>query len=112
MTMLEELNATITACGLPVETGIFSGIPPDAYVVITPLTDTFATFADNQPQVDVQEVRLSLFVKGNYIKHRNAIVRALLGADFTITDRRFIEREDITGYFHVSIDAQKHYDWS
>ena len=110
MTMLEELNTLVTSCGLPVETGIFSGVPPDAYVVITPLTDTFATFADNRPQVDVQEARLSLFVKGNYIKHRNAIVRALLGADFTITDRRFIEYETDTKYYHYAIDLAIFYE--
>ena len=110
MTFLEELNMVIDGCGLPVETGVFSGTAPDAYVVITPLTDIFDCFADNRPQNDVQEARLSLYSKGNYIKHKNSIVRALLGADFTITDRRFIEREDDTGYFHYSVDAEKCYE--
>jgi len=110
MSLLEELNTIIDGCGLPVETGVFSEKAPDAYVVITPLTDMFGSFADNRPQAEVQEARLSLYSKGNYINHKNTIVRALLGADFTITDRRFIGREDDTGYFHYSVDAEKCYE--
>ena len=110
MSLLEELNSLIGACDLPVETGVFSGEAPDAYVVITPLSDTFGAFADNRPQADVQEARLSLYSKGNYIKHKNTIVRALLGADFTITDRCYIEREDDTGYHHYAVDAAKTYE--
>ncbi len=30
------------------------------------MTDTFEVFADNRPQVETREVRLSLFTKGNY----------------------------------------------
>ena len=109
MTFLEELNNIITACGLPVETGIFSGVPPDSYVVITPLSDSFAEFADNRPQSDIQEARLSLFTKGNYTKLKNAIVRALLDADFTITDRRYVEFEPDIGVHNYCVDAQKIY---
>ena len=110
MSLLEELNTIIDGCGLPVETGVFSEKASDAYVVITPLTDMFGAFADNRPQAEVQEARLSLYSNGNYIKHKNTIVRALLGADFTVTDRRFIGREDDTGYFHYSVDAEKCYE--
>ncbi len=107
MSMLEELNNLVTGCGLPVETGVFSDVAPDVYVVITPMSDTFDAFADNLPQADVQEARLSLFVKGSYTKQKNAIVRALLGAGFTVTDRRYVEREDDTGFFHYSVDVSK-----
>ena len=110
MSLLAELNSLITGCGLPVETGVFSDAAPDEYVVVTPLSDSFGAFADNLPQADIQEARLSLFVKGSYTKQKNAIVRALLGADFSITDRRFIEREDDTGYFHYAIDVAKTYE--
>gem|GEM_PF-74381 len=110
LSILEELNNLIDGCGFPVETGVFSGAAPDAYVVITPLSDTFGAFADNRPQAETQEARLSLYDKGNYTAKKNTIVRALLGADFIITDRRFIEREDDTGYFHYSVDAAKIYE--
>ena len=110
MSLLEELNTIIDGCGIPVETGVFSGSAPDAYVVITPLSDSFGAFADNRPQAEVSEARLSLYDKGNYTAKKNAIVRVLLGADFTITDRRFIEREDDTGYFHYVVDIEKCYE--
>ena len=110
MSLLEELNSLITGCGLPVETGVFSGAAPDAYMVITPLSDSFGLIADNRPQAEVQEARLSLYAKGNYTKHKNAAVRALLDADFTITDRRYIEYETDTSYHHYAIDVAKTYE--
>ncbi|HHW46957.1 MAG TPA: hypothetical protein GXX17_08685, partial [Clostridiales bacterium] len=64
MSILSDLNSLLDTLGIPVETGVFSGVPPDEYLVITPMTDTFEVFADNRPQVETQEVRLSLFIKG------------------------------------------------
>ena len=110
MSFLEELTHIVDGCGLPVETGVFSETAPDAYVVITPMADIFGPYADNQPQAETQEARLSLYMKGNYIAQKNSIVRALLGAGFTITNRRFIEREDDTGFFHYAIDVAKNYE--
>jgi hypothetical protein len=110
MTFLEEINALVAACGLPVETGIFSGVPPDEYVVITPLSDSFENYADNRPGADIQEARLSLFTKGNYNVKKNALVRALLNADFTVTDRRYIEDETDTKLHHIAVDCGKIYN--
>ena len=84
MSVTSELNAVVDSCGLPVETGVFSDLPPDEYVVVTPLMDHFELFADNKPGMDVQETRLSLFSKGNYLERKNALIRALLAADFTL----------------------------
>jgi len=108
MSILAELNTLITDLGLPVEVGVFSGVPPNEYCVLTPMTEDFAYHADNRPQVDVSEVRISLFSKGNYTKRKRRIVRALLAADFTITARRYITHEDDTGYHHLAIDVQKY----
>ncbi len=110
MSILSELNSLLDGLGIPIETGVFSGVPPDEYLVITPMTDTFEVFADNQPQVETQEVRLSLFIKGNYTTRKNEIVNTLLQADFTITDRRYIGHEDDTGYHHYAIDVAKEYE--
>jgi hypothetical protein len=65
VTFLQELTAIITGLGLPVETGVFSGKAPPEYVGITPLADTFALHADNRPQQETQEARLSLYAQGN-----------------------------------------------
>ena len=109
MNILEELNTLLTPV-LPVETGVFSGVPPDKYLVLTPMTDEFLLFGDNQPLIDVSEVRISLFSKGNYLPRKRQIISALLGAEFTITDRRYIGHEDDTGYHHYAIDVAKHYE--
>ena len=61
MSLLSELNTIAESCGVPVETGVFSDAAPDTYLVLTPLSDSFDLHADNQPSIDVQEVRLSLF---------------------------------------------------
>ena len=111
MTFLEELDTLITGLGLPVETGVFSGKAPEEYVVVTPLADVFELHADNCPQFETQEARLSLFSKGNYIKRKNMIVRALLAAEFTITARLYVGHEDDTGYHSYAIDVAKNYEF-
>lgn len=109
MSLLEDLNTCLLPLEIPIETGVFSESPPDEYLVITPLVDSFGLHADNAPLYDVQEARLSLFTKGSYTKRKNAIIRALLGADFYISDRRYIGHEDDTGFHHYAIDVAKHY---
>ena len=110
MNLLTELNAILETLGVPVETGVFSGKAPDEYIVIIPLADTFELHADNQPQAETQEARLSLFSIGNYLKRKNEIVRALLAADYTITSRLYVGHEDDTKYHLYNVDVSKHYE--
>ena len=110
MSILSELNVLCETANIPVETGVFSGVPPDEYLVLTPLTDTFTVFGDNKPLADINEVRISLFSKNNYLQRKNQLVRMLLQADFVITDRRYIGHEDDTGYHHYAIDVAKFYE--
>jgi len=109
MSILTELN-TLLSPVLPVETGVFSGVPPDEYLVFTPMTDEFALFGDNTPLFDISEVRISLFSKGNYLQRKRQITALLLGTEFTITERRYIGHEDDTGYHHYAIDVEKSYE--
>ena len=109
MSLLSELKIVIEAVGLPVETGVFSDEPPDEYVAVTPLADTYELHADNLPEYEIQKARLSLFSRGNYLKRKKQLSKALLAADFTITDRRYIGHEDDTGYHHYAIDVAKLY---
>ena len=110
MSILAELNKLFENLGLPVETGVFGDVAPNEYVVLTPLADTFPEFADNLPQYETQEVRISLFTKQNYLRRKNQIVRALVAADITITERLYVEHEDDTGYHHYAIDVAKLYE--
>lgn len=110
MTLLEILNSVLPDA-LPIETGVFSDTPPDTYAVLTPLSDTFEVHADNLPTAEVQEVRVSLFCKGNYTQLKNGIVKELLKAGLTITDRRYISHDDTTGHHNYCIDVAKEYDY-
>lgn len=110
MSVLSDINVTLEPLGIPLETGVFKDEAPDKYIVVVPMADSFELHADNTPEYDVQEARISLYAKGSYTKDKNAIVRALLGMDFTITDRRYIGYETETGYFHYNVDVAKHYE--
>ena len=110
MSLLAELNAIAKQGGIAVETGVFTDTPPDAYLVLTPMADSFGIHADNAPDIEIQEVRLSLFSKGSYTKLKNTLIRAILAAEITITDRRYVGHEDDTGYHNYAIDVAKHYE--
>ncbi len=109
MSILSELNTLLSPI-LPVETGVFSGVAPDEYLVLTPMTDEYALFGDDKPLVDISEVRISLFSKNNYQQRKRQIVAALLSAEFTITDRRYIGYESDSGYHHFVVDCGKCYE--
>ena len=110
MSLLTDLNTIAGRIGLPVETGVFSGIAPTEYLVLTPLSDSFDIHGDNTPGVDVQEVRISLFTKGSYTKWKNTLVRAILAADITITERRYVGHDGDTGYHNYAIDVANYYE--
>ena len=107
--ILSELTALVTGLGLPVETGVFSGKAPVEYVVLTPLVEDFALHCDDRPEYETQEVRLSLFCRGNYLTRKRQLVKAVLQAGFTITDRRYIGLETDTKYHHWGADIMQIY---
>ena len=110
MSLLSELKSIAENCGVQVETGVFSDTPPDEYIVLTPLADSFEMHCDNLPKYDIQAVRISIFSKGNYTALKCKLVTALLKADITITDRRYIGHENDTGYHHYAVDTAKSYE--
>ena len=110
MSLLSDLTAIAANAGIAVETGVFQDAAPEEYLVLTPLSDTFDIFADNDPSIDVQEVRVSLFTTGSYTKRKNALIRAFLAADLTITDRRYLGYDTETGYHNYAIDVANYYE--
>lgn len=110
MSILADIKQVVTSCGLKVETGVFKGKPPNEYVVVTPMRDSFGIYADNLPQYDVEEARLSLFVKGNYTGHKKKLRKMLRKEEFSITDGRYLGCESDTGFHHYAIDVAKHYE--
>ena len=110
MSILAESKTLLEPLGLPLATGVYKGEAAESYIVLVPLTDTYHLYADNNPNAEVQEVRISLFTKSNYKKITNQLVKLLLGADFTITDRRYIGYETETGYYHYVVEIEKNYE--
>ena len=110
MSILSELQETLEPLEIPIETGVFSEAAPEQYIVVIPLSDSFDLHADNAPEIDIQEARLSLYSQSSYTAVKNAVVRALLAADFTITARQYIGFETETGYHHYNVDVAKHYE--
>lgn len=110
MSVFSEIKSTLEPLKIPIETGVFSEEPPDEYIVIVSLSDSFNLFADNSPEVDISEVRLSIYSKHNYLKLKRTVEKLLMKSDFTITDRRYVEFEKETRYHHYAIDAAKSYE--
>lgn len=109
MSLLSELKDIAENCGVKVETGVFSDTPPDEYIVLTPLADSFEMHCDNLPEYEIQEVRISIFSKGNYTALKYKLTASIFKADISITDRRYIGHEDDTGYHHYAVDTAKTY---
>lgn len=109
MSLLPELKDIAENCGVKVETGVFSDAPPDEYIVLTPLADSFEMHCDNLPEYEIQEVRISIFSKGNYTALKYKLTASIFKADISIADRRYIGHEDDTCYHHYAIDTAKTY---
>ena len=109
MSLLLEITEIAKRLKIPASTAVYSGKPPDEYLVFTPLYDSFELHSDNKPEIDVQEARISLFSKGNYNQTKSKIIRDLISVDITITARKYVGHEDDTGYNHYAIDVVKEY---
>ena len=110
MSILSETKELLDSLNYPIATGVYKGTATDTYIVLIPLSDNFELHADNAPNAEVQELRISIFAKGNYRKLANQIVKKLLNAEFTITDRRYIGYETETDYFHYVVEIAKNYE--
>ncbi len=108
--ILKEIQTALQETHIPIETGTFKSKAPDEYIVITPLSDVFNLYADNLPQAEIQEARISLFSKHNYMASKEVIINKLLMLNFTITDRRYLGYEEDTFYHHFVIDVNKEYE--
>ena len=83
MSILSELKAALSPLEIPIKTGVFGKSPPDEYLVLTPITDNFDAFADDFPEYEVSEVRISIFAKSNYIELKSRITHILMGSGVT-----------------------------
>ena len=107
MSVLSELIGLLEPI-VPTYTSVYTGENTPKYAVLTPLVDSLEYFTDNKPNFLSEEVRVSLFVKGNYLQTKNRVIKALLREELDITDMRYVECEQDTGYHHYAIDVKKH----
>lgn len=104
--LLENISHIAKQLGLAYAVSCYTASPaPDTYLVFTPLTDSFDIFADNTPGIEIEQARISLFTKTNYLALRDQITKALISARLVITARRYIGYEADTGFHHYSIDV-------
>lgn len=82
MSLLSELSAIAKKLKIPAQTAVYSGKAPDEYLVFTPLYDSFELHADNAPNAEVQEVRISLFSKNNYSSNAHLGLISLVDIKF------------------------------
>lgn len=98
--------------------GILSGIDPavdvhrdfhrghgENYIVHEIIAETDAAYADDDPQEQIDSVRVHWFTKGNPTAVKKAIRRVLRENDFTIFFTEPIREAD-TGYHHIVIEAR------
>ena len=109
MSLLSEIKTIMETLNIPMETGGYTDPAPDRYVVLTPLADTYELFSDNHPQQNVEEVRIVLFDKGNYLAVKKQIEDACIARDVTITDRTYVGYDSEVGYHQYAIDVAQHY---
>ena len=110
MSIMSETISILETLSLPIETGHFSGVPEDEYLVMTPINDNLSNFSDDKPQNMIEEVRISLFSKKNYLNRRKQIINLLLAEGFVLSDCRYIGYEEDTKYHHYAIDVMKEYE--
>lgn len=87
--LLEKLISLFSQLDVPIETGIFSGQAPEQYIVLIPVTSTYELYADNLPKQDIEEVRISIYSKSNYLSIKRNLEKLLLVNGLTITERRY-----------------------
>ena len=110
MNILTEVKEVLTPLGIPIETGVFKSEAPETYIVLVPLSDSFPLNADDMPQTDEQELRITFFSKGNYITAKTRITAKLLKSEFTITERKYNGYDTGAGYHQYTIDVAKNYE--
>lgn len=109
MILLEKLIYLFSELDVPIETGIFSEQAPNQYIVLIPVKSTYELYADNLPKQDIEDVRISIYSKSNYLNLKRRLEKLLLENGLTITERRYNGYEKETKYHHFTIDVADHY---
>lgn len=63
MSILADVKELLEPLNVPIATGVYKGTATDTYLVLVPMSDTFELHADNMPNAEVQELRVSIYTK-------------------------------------------------
>jgi len=108
--LLEDIRAVAQSVGATCTTAYIAGKAPATYWLLTPVIDEYSAGGDNAPLDEVQTVRVTLCTKGNYYQLKRVMEEMFLSAGMTITERRFLEHDESTGYYTYAIELAKSYD--
>lgn len=110
MSLMSDLITIMAELQIPTQVGDFqsTGAIPDMYAVILPLIDDFEA-ADDMPDIDVEQVSIELYSKGDWHSTVKSIRTKALAAGMYPSLSRYITRETDTRYFHYSITLEKNY---
>lgn len=110
MGILSDLTSIFTALKIPCETGKMSSVAADTYVVLVPIAEE-SLWGDDTIDINVEECMISLYTKFNYKTIKKTIIDTLLSGGYTITDRRYVEYEEDTMYYHYEIYVEHPYPY-
>ena len=108
MSLLEDLQTTLSELDIPVETGIFSDKARNSISLsfLFPIPLTFMRITHPASMCRKRGCPFTTAV----IQLPRKLIRLLLRDDFTITGRLYNGYETETGYHHYTVDVAKHYE--
>lgn len=109
--IISDIYSALTTLKIEVQIGDFqtTSALPDIYAVIVPLSEDYET-ADDEPDFDVQQASAELYTKGMWRTAVNNICGECIKRGLSVNARRYIGRNEETGYFQYSITFEEAYD--
>lgn len=105
MSIFEIIIDTLKPLNIPVAFNENLDKQSSQYVSMIPIQEGFIAYSDNKPGMEIIEVELAVYTKGNYIDLAREITRLLIEAGFTIRNRKYIEFKEDTKLHHYVIDV-------
>ena len=109
--IISDIYTALTTLQIPAQIGDYqtTSALPDTYVVIIPLYENFET-ADDTPDFDVQQASTEVYTKGMWRSTVKSICDECISMGLLVHERRYIGRNEETGYFQYSITFENAYD--
>lgn len=109
--IISDIYTALQTLEIPAQIGDYQTTSdlPDVYVVIIPLFNQFQT-ADDVPDFDVQQASIEVYSKGMWRSTVKQICDACISKGLLVHQRRYIGRNEETGYFQYSVTFEQAYD--